>query len=186
MRPPESGRPRCNAMNFRSGFTATALILLALAAAGPGLAQIPMSSGSYSQDFNTLATSGTSNPWTDNATLPGWYASKTAAGAVTTYSAGNTTTGNLYSYGVAGVSNLSDRALGSLASGTPGDFAYGVRFINDTATPQTNILISYIGEQWRAGANAAANALAFSYRVSNSVITNSDASDVNSWTSLPA
>ncbi len=173
-------------MNFRSGFTATNLVLLASLAATTGLAQIPMSSGSYSQDFNTLATSGTSNPWTDNTTLLGWYASKTAPGAVTTYSAGNTTTGNLYSYGVAGVSNLSDRALGSLASGTPGDFAYGVRFINDTATPQTNILISYIGEQWRAGANAAANALAFSYRVSNSAITNADASDVNSWTSLPA
>ena len=27
----------------------------------------------YTQDFSTLATSGTSNAWTDDSTLNGWY-----------------------------------------------------------------------------------------------------------------
>ena len=82
------------------------------------------------------------------------------------------------------MSNVTDRALGSLASGTPGDFAYRVRFVNDTAIPQTNILISYTGEQWRAGANPSPNTLAFSYRISSNTITNSDANNANSWTSF--
>lgn len=171
-------------MKISFGFVFVVLIGLAGLGAPSASAQILISSGNYTQNFDSLATSGTSNPWTNNATLPGWYAAKTAAGEVTTYSSGNSTTGNLYSYGVAGVSNVTDRALGSLASGTPGDFAYGVRFVNDTAIPQTNILISYTGEQWRAGANPSPNTLAFSYRISSNTITNSDANNANSWTSF--
>lgn len=144
-------------------------------------AQIALSGGNYAQDFNSLATNGTSNLWTDNLTLPGWYASKTAAGAaVVTYRAesGTSTVGALYSFGSPG---SSDRALGSVASGTPGNFAYGVRFTNDTAVTQTNIHISFTGEQWRNGGTASPQTLAFSYRVSSSAINDSDAANANSW-----
>jgi endonuclease/exonuclease/phosphatase family metal-dependent hydrolase len=147
-------------------------------------AQISIGSGSYGQNFNSLAASGTSNPWTDNATLPGWYVSKTAGGtAVTNYRAGTGTdnTGALYSYGG---SASSERALGSLASATPGTFAWGIRFTNDTAATQTNILISYTGEQWRNGGNTSPQTLAFSYRVSSSPITNSDAANAEVWTAF--
>lgn len=149
-------------------------------------AQVAMSAGAYMQNFDSLGSVGAS--WTDNATLAGWYASKTAGGMLTNYSAGtgSSTTGALYSFGVAGLSNATDRALGSLASGTPGNFAYGVRCINDTAIPQTNILITYTGEQWRNGGNTAAQTLAFSYRVSASPITDADAANFNSWTSFSA
>ena len=175
-------------MNIRSSFIATILVSQAVLIPAPVTAQILISSGNYIQNFDSLAPSGTSNPWADNTTLPGWYVSKTAGGAVTTYSAntGSSTTGAFYSYGIAGTSNVTDRALGSLASGTPGDFAYGVRFVNDTATPQTNIFISYTGEQWRAAASTGTNTLAFSYRISSSSITNSDANNANAWTSFSA
>src|SRR2546421_6251148 len=31
-------------------------------------------SSPLTEDFNTLATGGTTNAWVDNSTLPGWYA----------------------------------------------------------------------------------------------------------------
>ena len=76
---------------------------------------------------------------------------------------------------------VTDRALGSIGSGTPGNFAYGVRFQNDTALAITNITISYTGEQWRNGGNTAVQTLAFSYFISTAPITGSDAAGVNAW-----
>lgn len=147
-------------------------------------AQILLSSGVYTQNFDTLAASGTANAWIDNSTLTGWYAARASGGAITTYRSDNGNTGALYSYGIAGVSNVSDRALGSTSSGTPVTIAYGVRFTNDTGTILTNFSITYTGEQWRNGGNTSAQPLAFSYRVSSSPITDADAANVNSWTSF--
>lgn len=167
-----------------------AFVAILISGMDPGFgfarAQIAMRSGDYAQDFNSLAISGTSNPWTDNSTLPGWYASRTIGGpVVATYRAGtgSDNAGAIYSFGSPG---SSERAVGAVASGTPGNFAYGVRFTNDTATTQTNILVSYIGEQWRNGGNPSPQTLAFSYRVSSSAITNSDAANANPWISFAA
>ncbi|MFY8268910.1 MAG: hypothetical protein ACOVLK_05865, partial [Terrimicrobiaceae bacterium] len=30
----------------------------------------------YSQNFDTLATTGTNNTWTDNSTIPNWYSNR--------------------------------------------------------------------------------------------------------------
>jgi endonuclease/exonuclease/phosphatase family metal-dependent hydrolase len=149
-------------------------------------AQILIGTGTYSQNFDALASSGSANPWVDNSTLPGWYASKSVApSAIATYRAdsGISTAGAIYSFGD---SASNERALGSVASGTPGNFAYGVRFTNDTSLAQSNILISYTGEQWRNGGNTSAQTLAFSWRVSSSPITNSDAVNANAWTEVAA
>jgi hypothetical protein len=147
-------------------------------------AQVLMGGGTYSQNFDSLASSGSAISWTDNSTLPGWYISQSKSPfIVSTYSAnsGSGTSGSIYSYGDG---SASERALGSLASGTPGNFAYGVRFTNDTANAETDFTISYTGEQWRV-ANSAVQKLAFSYRVGSS-ITNSDAANSQSWTSFSA
>ena len=72
----------------------------------------------------------------------------------------------LYSLGTNGVNPATDRALGSLASGTANKLAYGVRFANDTGSDITSITITYTGEQWRNSGVTAAQTLAFSYRVS--------------------
>jgi hypothetical protein len=144
-------------------------------------AQIAMSGGMYSQSFDSLANNGTP-AWTDNSTLPGWYISKSVApNDVTSYAAGtgSSGTGAIYSFGASG---SNERALGSVASGTPGNFAYGVRFTNDTGSVQSNITVFYTGEQWRNGGNTNAQKLAFSYRVGSSPITNSDAVNASSWT----
>src|SRR5205807_8782911 len=86
--------------------------------------------------------------------------------------------GSIYSFGAAAAT---ERALGSIGSGGPGNLAYGVRFMNDTSQTITNITVSYTGEQWRNGGNTAVQTLAFSYFISNSPILTSDAGNVNSW-----
>ncbi|MEI7535014.1 MAG: hypothetical protein WCK57_11655, partial [Verrucomicrobiae bacterium] len=80
-------------------------------------AQVLMSGGTYSQNFDSLAGSGSNNGWTNNVTLLGWYASKVSVDN-TNISAGSgtSTTGGIYSFGTNGINSASDRALGSLAS----------------------------------------------------------------------
>ncbi|TAK98868.1 MAG: hypothetical protein EPO07_11435, partial [Verrucomicrobia bacterium] len=136
----------------------------------PTCAQILMSAGYYSQNFDSLGSSAAQ--WTNNATLPGWYASK-GNGDATNFLAGSggVTTGGMYSFGVAGVSNVIERALGSLA-GSSITYAFGVRFTNDTAGTLSNITVSCLGEQWRSGSTTTPQTLAFSYQVSALPVTN--------------
>jgi uncharacterized protein len=143
--------------------------------------QILFSGGAYSQNFNSLATNGTANVWSDNVTLPGWYAQATNALISADYRAdsGTSTTGDLYSYGSSG---SPERAFGSLASGTSGNIAFGLRLQNDTGSALTDITVSYTGEQWRNGGNTNAQSLAFSYRISASPITSPDAHGTLVWT----
>ena len=145
----------------------------------------------YSQNFDSLANTGTANTWTDNSTLPGWYSSRSKSPFVNaTYRAGLGTenTGALYSYGTNATHLDSDRALGSVASGTPGAIAYGIRFTNDTGSSLSNFAVSYTGEQYRNGGNASAQRLQFSYQVSAGgvALTSSDAVTNQSWTSFSA
>jgi uncharacterized protein len=146
-------------------FTAAALGLL------PAIsAQITISApGIYTQNFDTLPLSGTSNTWTDNSTLAGWYADRETGGEVTVISAGtgSSTTTNLYSFGS---TSTAERALGALGSGSSGAFAYGVAFQNVSAQTITFTDFSYRGELWRMGSPAEAETLQFAYRISSSPI----------------
>ena len=139
--------------------------------AGFASAQITMDAENYVQNFDSLGSAATF--WTNNVTLPGWYASKSGVDS-TNYlaGAGMGTAGGLYSFGTNGIHSATDRALGSIASGSASPVAYGVRFTNNTAFAQTDITISYTGEQWRNGGSANGETLAFSYAVSSSPITN--------------
>ena len=134
-------------------------------------AQILFGSGTYSQNFDSLATA--SSFWTNNVTLPGWYASKAGADNTNTLAgAGTSTTGGVYSFATNGVNAATDRALGSLAS-AGNTYAFGVRFTNDTPFAQTNLTIAYTGEQWRNGGSGVVETDAFYYAVSSAPITNS-------------
>ena len=129
-----------------------------------------MSGGFYSQNFDSLASSA--GGWTNDSTLPGWYSSKGNSVSTNFFASNGTgTSGGIYSYGVTGVSNVADRALGSVGASSI-TYTYGVRFINNTAANQTNITVSYLGEQWRGGSVATSQALTFSVGVSSSPITN--------------
>src|SRR5205085_3350091 len=106
------------------------------------------------QTFDTLATTGTANAWADDTTLPGWYSQFTAVTTnPTTYRAdtGTSNTGAIYSYGVAGTNAVTERAFGSVASGTPGDIYNAFKLTNNTGQTITSLTVSYTGEQWRQG-----------------------------------
>ena len=161
-----------------------ALLVLAAILARSAHSQVLMSNGTYSQSFDSLANVGTDIAWTNNVTLPGWFASKSVAPTeITNYDTGTglSTAGSLYSFGSSG---STERTLGSLASGTPGNIAYGLRCLNDTGFDRTNLTVSYTGEQWRAG-NSNVQKLAFSYHIGAS-LTNADARNSQSWTAFPA
>jgi hypothetical protein len=104
----------------------------------------------YTQNFNSLAQTGTTNAWTDNSTITGWYSTQTTYRA----ESGGGNTGALYSYGAsAAPGDVTDRALGLLSSGST-NFRFGVQIKNGTGASVTSFSISFTGEQWRQTANA--------------------------------
>jgi uncharacterized protein len=113
---------------------------------GVVMPDISISSGNsaYTQDFDTLANTGTSS------TLPpGWVIAETGTTANASYTAGTGSgnTGDTLSLGAAG---STERALGSLQSGS-NIATFGASFANNTGATIDELLISYVGEQWRLG-----------------------------------
>ena len=99
----------------------------------------------YSQTFDTLASSGTSN------VLPtGFQIAETGPGGAADgrYAAGTGSSngGNAYSFGPAGGA---DRALGSLTSGSVSPIRFGGVFTNGLGQTINSLAFSYTGEQWR-------------------------------------
>jgi hypothetical protein len=153
-------------------------------AAPPALGQVVVSgSTTYTQNFDSLAQSGTPT-WTNNGTLGGWYAAQAAPSApVTSYIAddGTGTAGGLRSYGVAGAHPVTDRALGSLTNNgsSAATLAYGVVFQN-TGTAPLSLHIQHNGEWWRDGTASTPEILHFTYKSSTTQMeaTNYDASSM--------
>ncbi len=133
------------------------------------------SGAAYTQNFDTLAISGTSS------TLPaGWLMLESGTSPNTTYTAGtgSSTTGDTYSFGSAG---STERALGGLQSGSVAPMI-GACFTNNTGGPLGSLNISYYGEQWRLGATGRADRLDFSY----SLDATSLATAAGNWVSVNA
>jgi DNA/RNA endonuclease G (NUC1) len=131
------------------------------------------------ENFDTLASTGT-NTWTDNSTIPGWYSTRTTYNSGT----GSSVTGALYSFGVAGTGPLTDRALGSVASGTTTAVFQAARLTNSTGGAITSLNISYVGEQWRNGGNTTAHSLTFQYQVANAGVITGANTPSTGWTTF--
>ena len=101
----------------------------------------------YTQDFNTLAITGTTN----SNLPPGWFLYETGTSSLNNgaYGAGtgSNNAGDTYSFGAAG--NI-ERAFGGLLSGTLNP-TIGAQFTNNTGGIITSLDIGYTGEQWRLG-----------------------------------
>ncbi len=69
-----------------------------------------------SQNFDALATSGSTNAASGGIFNEGWSFLETGTNANTTYQAGtgSDNVGNTYSFGLAGVNDVTDRAFGML------------------------------------------------------------------------
>src|SRR5262245_17057251 len=115
------------------------------------------------ENFDALASTGTGIAWTDNSTIPGWFSTRATYNSGT----GSSNTGALYSFGVAGTNPVTDRALGSVASGGTGTIYQAARLTNSTGATITSLDISYVGEEWRNGGNTTPHTLALQYQVAN-------------------
>jgi uncharacterized protein len=130
--------------------------------------------GNYTQNFDTLATTGTgaTNTWSNDTTIGGWSLFNKDGAAIGTYNAdtGTSNTGSFYSYGAS--TTATDRALGGAASGgayfgTPasGAVAGWMAFAANNGTGATinTLNVSFNGEQWRNGGNATAQSMVLEY-----------------------
>lgn len=122
----------------------------------------------YSENFNTLPTTGTST------TLPtGWGVVEGGSNGNTTLTAGtgSGTAGDTYSFGTD-----TDRALGGLRSGTliP---TIGAKFTNNTGLTLVDVTISYRGEEWRLGTASRTDQLDFQYSTSATAINSGTYTD---------
>lgn len=155
-------------------------------------AQVSYTGGVYSQNFDTLpgTTNNTLNStWTDNTTLPGWYANKTTfsvtdgtvGGTAATFDATSSANNvGLFSFGTA---SSTDRALGSRAtSQVAGNdpVLYGVRLVNNTSQTLTRFTVIYTGEQWFASTQSAAHTLLLDYQLGATAISS------GTWTPITA
>ncbi len=133
------------------------------------LAPIPLTLAPYSENFDSLANTGTTN----SALPAGWEFSESLANLNTSYRAdnGTLTTGDTYSYGATG---SSERAFGTLQSGSLISIV-GASFSNSTANSFTSFTVAYSGEQWRVGAASRPDRLDFQYSTNASSLTDTAA-----------
>jgi hypothetical protein len=138
--------------------------LAAFGGSAQGALSITDLSFTYSQNFDSLANTGTGNAFANNSTLPGWSLLRQPAPgtAIASYNAGtgSSNAGAIYSFGATG---STDRALGGVASGgavfgspSAGSVAawIAVAFINNTTNGLASITVGFDGEQWRDGGAA--------------------------------
>jgi uncharacterized protein len=132
----------------------------------------------YTQDFNTLATTGTAN-----TVLPiGWdlneAGSSTRNNGAYAASTGSDTAGDVYSFGASG---STERAYGTLFSSTLTPII-GAQFTNSTGSTVNALNVSYTGEMWRAGVTNrnAADRLDFQLSTNATSLTTGTWTDVDS------
>ncbi len=149
---------------------APALLLALILAATPlpsyGIGSISISAQgqSYTENFDTLAYSYTSD------ILPnGWDFVEQGTFANTTYTpgVGNNNTGDTYSFGS---QYQIDRALGTLLSSNNSTII-GASFTNNTGSTITAITITYTGELWRLGTPNRVDRLDFEYSTTATSLT---------------
>ena len=155
-----------------AGFIAVSVAIASFAA--PATAAVLINTSAYTQNFDMLASTGSSS------TLPaGWLIAESGANADGAYAAdaGTSNAGNTYSYGASG---STDRALGSLASG-PLVSQFGSSFVNNIGSAISSLTIAYTGEQWRNGGSNLANTLVFEYSTNATSLTTG-----GTWTAVTA
>ena len=158
----------------------TAVSVTSLLAIGGGSGSISLGTlgSAYTQNFDTLANTLTTNSLTVN----GWYLNELGSSAANNgqYAAGtgSGTGGDVYSFGAAA---SAERAFGTLLSGTLTP-TIGAQFTNNTGSMVTALDISYVGEMWRAGVTSrgAADRLDFQLSTNATSLTTGTWVDYNS------
>lgn len=156
---------------------AAVLVASSGAAIAQGTSPVPsytLTTTTYTQNFDTLASSGTSQSLpagfqiaegSNGGAADGFYAAGT----------GSSNAGNAYSFGT----TAADRALGSLTSGGVTPIWFGGIFTNGLGGTITGLTFGYDGEQWRAG-TATSDSLNFQYSLNATEVNNGTWTDINS------
>src|SRR5207237_27901 len=133
----------------------------------------------FIEHFDTL-----SNSTSPSNVLPsGWFLTETGTGAAADGSyvvgTGSSNAGGAYSFGAAATT---ERALGSLGSGTVTTVEYGAQRPNNAGSVIPSATISYWGEMWRRGTAVATagEGLTFAYSTDASSLT------VGTFTAVPS
>lgn len=120
----------------------------------------------YSQNFDGMGTT---------TVLPSGWSALRSSGSGTVGQAlspivndGTSNTGAVFNVGSVG---SSDRALGTIASGSTVP-AFGAQFTNNTGAAVTSLVISFNEEQWRTGSNSVVETIAFSYSTDATALDN--------------
>jgi predicted extracellular nuclease len=156
-------------------------VLVSLLTLASAQAQISYPGGTYLQNFNTLPSTGTfthtgAGPHQLSASpinasgMPGWSFAKSGgsgSNALFKQANGSDNQGAAYSFGPA---SNTDRALGTLLSGSI-ESIFGVVLVNDTGATITSFDVAYTGEQWRKSDSATADKLRFEYALGGTSIT---------------
>ena len=173
---------------MKIGLSIRSVFVMQAAICSPVQAQVVyVAAGSvYSQNFDTLANTGSGVAWVNGSTLPGWFLYRQPAPGVdiTTYAAGtgSSATGSFYSFGASG---STERALGGVGSGgtyfgSPATGAVAgwmaVGLVNGTGQTLTQFSVSFAGEQWRDGGAGDTQTMRFEYGWGSSFTS------VSSWT----
>ncbi len=135
---------------------ASALLVLCLRA-GAATAQVSLTGPAYTQDFDSLANSGSGH----TALPAGWLLNESGTNANGQYQAGTGSgnSGDSYSFGASG---STERALGGLLSGSLNP-SFGACFTNNVGNEVTALDIAYTGEQWRSGTAGRTDQINFQY-----------------------
>jgi hypothetical protein len=158
---------------FAHPFIKLAVICLAmLSAANRSSAQLcgQLSGVNFTENFNTLASSGSST------SVPSEFSFVESGGNLTyTADSGSLTAANTYSYGTTG-----DRAFGEITSATL-QSTIGACFVNNTNHAFSSFVIGYTGEEWRLAVNGGTNdRLDFQYSTNATSLTSGTYIDVDS------
>src|SRR5438034_9663662 len=194
--PTACGREKCMRTKKQARIASGRIICMAAVATVSGVGAMTArgdtftyTGGNYTQNFDRLqntaqtysfAATGPFNVPDDGgaggaAALTGWQHSRVTGSATKfTIDDGNGFSGSTYSYGTVG---STERALGSLASGTSTPM-FGAVMVNNSTSTYTGFTLSYTGEEWRRG-TALANTLNFSYAVGGASIIDPGATFVS-------
>lgn len=139
------------------------------------------------ENFDGLGTSA--GTWTNDSTIPGWYAASRLPSPTVTFtdyiaSTGNTAAaGSLQSLGGNSVNPTTDRALGSQnPNGSTSAISYAMQLTNATGAAIQGFNLQYAGELWRAISNEPADSITFDFQIFNAGAGSLDAA--TGWTSV--
>ncbi|MFH1498633.1 MAG: PEP-CTERM sorting domain-containing protein [Verrucomicrobiota bacterium] len=119
---------------------------------------------SYGQNFDTLASSGTSNPWSNGETITGWHWLDEQGAVPATYT---TNSGSGARDVITSLGNSADRAFGGQNDDLEATYHFGAQILNATGNTLDSFTLAYTGEQWRMIRNEGTDQLTFEYQIFN-------------------